>query len=384
MNEAKLMLTPCLGEEGAESRLIAGRRVMAIESAVAVDPLWDRFLRANPLGQFQQSGLWAQMKTREGWKLIRMVLSSDDGIVGGWQLLWKRSRLGLIGYVSKGPVVAGEDAEITAFALDRLALVIEREGLRAVIVQPPDLAVRTPRWLADRGYQPDRIMNVIQTNLVVDVRAGMPEVERRMSHATRRKSRQARRKGTTVREATESEIATFFRLMLETCRRQGEVRPNPSSVEALTEMWRVFHPAGCLRITLAECESKVVAGLLSIPFGRRMTLWKKGWNGEFGDHRPNELLTYEALEWAARQGLSLCDFGSVDRGIAQALREGKPLSSEHMASRTFFNLGFGAEPMEIPEAMIGFASAGLRHAYKSIGWVPGLTKVLGKWVKRSA
>src|ERR1017187_3150477 len=87
------------------SRLINGQQAAAWLSPELEDPYWDDFLKATPLGHFQQSSLWARAKDIEGWRPVRMILTLDGQIAGGFQILTAHTRFGLIGYVSKGPVV---------------------------------------------------------------------------------------------------------------------------------------------------------------------------------------------------------------------------------------------------------------------------------------
>ena len=51
------------------------------------DPAWDAFLAATPGGDHLQTSLWAQVKAPFGWRAARVVVTRDDRIVGGVQLL---------------------------------------------------------------------------------------------------------------------------------------------------------------------------------------------------------------------------------------------------------------------------------------------------------
>ena len=37
------------------------------------DASWDEFLMKTPMGQFQQSSMWAQVKEVDGWESLRVV-----------------------------------------------------------------------------------------------------------------------------------------------------------------------------------------------------------------------------------------------------------------------------------------------------------------------
>src|SRR5258708_16240042 len=83
--------------------LAGGTAVVSISREVE-DNCWDKILQETPLGQFQQSTIWARAKATEGWRVVRLVLTMDKEILGGFQILWRPSWRGRVAYVSKGPV----------------------------------------------------------------------------------------------------------------------------------------------------------------------------------------------------------------------------------------------------------------------------------------
>src|SRR5689334_11430067 len=106
--------------QAVEERKLGESTFVAKGSHGLEDADWDTFLQRSPLGQFQQSSIWAQAKASEGWSPVRILLTVGQNLVGGFQLLWKRSRLGRIGYVSKGPVVTPGHPGLAEFAADLL------------------------------------------------------------------------------------------------------------------------------------------------------------------------------------------------------------------------------------------------------------------------
>src|SRR5258706_39485 len=76
---------------------VGGTAVASISRQVE-DSCWDKFLQETPLGQFQQSTIWARAKASEGWRVVRLVLTVDEEIVGGFQILWRPSWRGRVAY----------------------------------------------------------------------------------------------------------------------------------------------------------------------------------------------------------------------------------------------------------------------------------------------
>jgi len=347
-----------------ELKLVKGAACAWISHVVA-DPQWDEFLQSTSLGQFQQSAMWAQAKTAEGWKSARIVLTLDDEIAGGFQMLWRPSWRGRIGYVSKGPVVSPPFPELLEFAADLLKQVARSEKLRVLVVQPPDLCDQFSPQLAAHGFELDVLAGVNDCTWMIDVRNGFPAVEEQMSKWTRKKIRQAVNRGVSVREGTRGDVGKFFQLMLATCRRQG-VEPSPSDERTMLALWDAADSAKRIRLTLAEHEGKELAGLVSIVFGGTVSLWKKGWISSEAQLHPNELLMDESLRWACANGFHFADFCAFDKQMATTILSGQPLSAEQEKSRHTFNVRLGGRPVLLPKAMTYLPNRVFRSAYCSV------------------
>jgi lipid II:glycine glycyltransferase (peptidoglycan interpeptide bridge formation enzyme) len=338
---------------------------------------WDTFLSACPSGQFQQSSLWARVKAAESWECARLLARRDGRLLGGAQLLFRSSRLGRIGYVSKGPVLAPGEEVLFPSVLEELRTLGPSLRLKAWILQPPDEAAWQMPVLAQSGYLPAYVMRIIDSTLLLDLSRSWDDLLGNVNRSTRQRAHQAERAGMRVREGTEEDVGSFFELMLETCRRQ-RTKPNPASASALLELWRTFSPGGGVRLTFAEKEGTPLAGLLCIVFGRRVTLWKKGWNSSVGPLHPNELLHLEAIRWAWENRYQCCDFLALDRGIAEAMLAGRPLDPQQKRSRHLFNVKLGTAPRLLPPALIYVADPRARALYRGAGRLPVLTALLRK------
>ncbi|MCC7373156.1 MAG: GNAT family N-acetyltransferase [Verrucomicrobiales bacterium] len=354
-----------------ERTITAGRNVLAEGNREAPvvgdlggeDELWDWFLQSTPLGSFQQSSLWGRVKARERWTPFRSVVRADGRLVGGYQWLERKGRLGRIAYVSKGPVVERESASDVALVLDDLLRHARARRVTALVLQPPDVSVIGDELLKPRGFVVEDLMKVITSTLVVDLTGGIERVESGIRKSTRVEIRQARRRGACVRVGGVSDATRFFELMASTCVRQG-VSPNPPSPDAVREILESFGARGCVRLTFAECEGEWVAGILALLFGSKIYIWKKGWNGKHGRLYPNALLYQESFEWACSQGYREVDFMGLDRRTAEALLGGQALSGDALQSRDQFHLGFGGQPRLLPSSYLWIANPAVRLVFK--------------------
>lgn len=358
------------------SRKIDGRVAAGWMSPELDDPVWDNFLQGTPLGHFEQSSWWAQAKRIEGRRPIRMILTLDDQIVGGFQILARDTRFGGVGYIYKGPVVVPEEPALLDFLIELVASVAKANHLRAVIVQPADESTIEEARLAYHRFLPNYLASVISATLVVELSGGLDEIKGRMRRATSSQIRQAEERGITIREGGEQDIGTFFSLMAATCERQ-RTRPSPATESAIREIWKAFHPHDCVRLSFAQCEGKFLAGLLCFCFGQRVVAWKKGWSGEYGERRPNQLLMFEAIEWSHRHGYKLFDFGGLSRDIALTLSRGEPLSESQKNSGAFFSLGYGGRPVLCTKSQVYIDNSFARFAYKTVGANARLRALVG-------
>lgn len=329
------------------------------------DASWDEFLMHTPLGQFQQSSMWAQVKEVEGWNSLRVVATIEDKIAGGFQILLRNTPLGRIGYVSKGPVVVPETQGLVELFVAQIRNQANKNKIIGLIVQPPDDSQITSTILGHYHFTQNNPMEVIETTLLVDVTKGKEALDKGMNRKTRRNVRLANQSGVTIRGGTEEDIDLFFNLMSATCERQGE-KPNPPTIETLRQLCLTFSKRNCLRVTFAEYNHEVLAGSLNIVFGKKVNLWKKGWNYKYPDQHPNDLLYYETLHWACSNKFDHCDFIAFDRSIADALQQGIPLSDAQEKSRHIFNLRFGGVPKLLPPARIWIANPLIRFGYENV------------------
>jgi hypothetical protein len=345
---------------------IGGRSAVEVHrSDELCDVAWDAFLEASPGGEFQQSSMWARAKAGDGWKVERVVLREDHGnaIRGGFQILWRKSRAGRIGYVSRGPVLATEASESGTLLVDELKKAADRLKLVALITQCPAGGEILDSQLSQSGFLPNRIRSIVTATWVTPLAGGIDQVMAGMARETQKKLRQSVRRGVTVREGSADDLGIFFKLMIKTCQRQG-VAPNPGSLEALQRVWDAFHPGGHIRVGIAFQAGRPVATQLALRFGGRISFWKKGSDPEYLNLHPVEPLYLDALDWGCREGDLIADFGSLKQATAETLLAGDLLTEEMKRSRDFYNMRFGGHPVLLPEARIYIRNGLLRALYR--------------------
>ena len=327
------------------------------------DPCWDDFLRRTSHGQYQQSSLWAEFKAEDGWEHHRVVVTDSREIIGGYQLLWKKKGPVRIGYVSKGPVTLADFLSLRTALLSLLANSAHELDLSALISQSPDECRNEEESAAQElGFFRSNPMDVIEATYLVNVREELRTIRQRMNRNMRKCVRKAVEQGMVVRQGTEVDLPLFFDLMTATCRRQKS-KPNPPDLGALQRLWRVFARHDLVEITFAGGKGKEIAGLMSIIFGDRVTLWKKGWDGSNPNWHPNELLIDHAFERAHGRGYSICDFSAISRPAAVHILSGASLDASMARSQDMFKLRMGGYPRLLPRARLYVTNPILRWGY---------------------
>lgn len=311
--------------------------------------VWDRFLTQRRTGQFQQSTMWAEVKQSLGWQVEAVHFHQGESLVGGFRMFWRRTRLGRIGYVTKGPVLAEETDALARFAAASLVATARKLRLVGLVVQPPDDSPTLEAALTHHRFAEDRWARVVDATIVLEMDRGLERIRSGFTKSLRRNLRQADRKGTRMRLGTEEDLPLFHRLMTATCVRR-HTRPNPASVGEVRTIWRAFEASRALRLAFAYCGEEPVAATLAIGFGARADLWKTGWTGTHPEWHANELLTAAELEWAIESGRRLCDFGAIERQTARRLLAGADRGATFIDGRYTFLLQFGGQPKLLPAA----------------------------------
>ena len=342
-------------------------------SQTASDPLWDAFLRGTPLGQFQQSSAWGRIKGREGWRTSRFLVTRENGIVGGFQVLWRVKRGVRLGYVTKGPVVIHNPHYALHHAFELLKRASGFLGLQAVIVQPPDLAMGAEAVMTAAGCLENRLQSVISAATWVDLARPWAAVEAGFSNRVVREIQKVSAAGWRVRFGEAAESAHFFALMRQTCVRQ-QVTPNPARPDLVRAILDEFQPETaqgadpCARLLFAEKDGQsdpACAGLLLLRFGNRLTLWKRGSaTAGLGKLWPTKLLDAEAMRWGQGAGCTIYDSAGLDRAAAEELLRGRPLGQVPMRFSDQYKLRFGGKVMLLPESAIWIRWLPLRLAYR--------------------
>ncbi len=341
-----------------------GGTLSAWKSRQGIDALWDRYLAGAPHAHFYQTSMWAEVRKLDGWQPQIVAVTLDDSVVGGFQVLTRsKSYIGKIGLVLKGPVVNSKDPAVIRFVIQTLKSVAKSSRIQALIVQPPDRDVDMPDLLLKSGFSPSHLEHAVKDNtVVIDLRGDEESIFKAIKRTKRQNINTAIRSGIIVREGNRGDLETFFRFMLDTCKRQ-QVSPSPSSVQFVEHMWDVFSQTGSIKLFVSEHSGEILSCLVVVPFGDTAYLWKFGWSGKYPKLFPNIIIYWEIFKWARASGLSYADLGAISKELADTVWNGKPITDEQAKTYSYYKLSFGGEVVRLTEGSVYFYNPLLRRAY---------------------
>jgi lipid II:glycine glycyltransferase (peptidoglycan interpeptide bridge formation enzyme) len=328
------------------------------------DRAWDDFVATVPSGDYVQTSLWAQVKAVAGWRAARVTIRRDGAIIAGAQLLIRPlPHFGAIGYVPRGPLLAGEDPELMGLVIDALHREARSQHLPYLVVQPPRNGTALVPYLLASGFGPSPIQAATTVTSRIDLSYSLDHIWAQMHKQTRRNIRRGLRRGVTVREGTENDLAVFHQLHVAASERH---RLPPYPMENLRQLWAAFAPYGYVRLFLAEYEGDAVAAHLTIPFGDTLLSKRSGWSGRHGSPKPNETLEWGVIQWAKSRGYHYYDLDGLDPRAARCAGDSKRLPDSLKQTWTSYKLGFGGDVVVFPRAYDYVYNPLVRPVYRAV------------------
>jgi lipid II:glycine glycyltransferase (peptidoglycan interpeptide bridge formation enzyme) len=122
--------------------------------------------------------------------------------------------------------------------------------------------------------------------------------------------------GVQVRRAeTEKDLKEWFDLYLETMRWHGSV---PRPYRFFKSLWNQLHPRNEMRILLAELhhgpKRTLLSGYMFLMCGKTIHCFLNGRRRDQLGFHPNDILQWQAIQDACREGFRRYDFGEVEEG----------------------------------------------------------------------
>lgn len=287
---------------------------------------WDDFVGAR-CGHILQSAAWGELKSRFGWNALRLALMSDNTIIAGAQILFRRFPLGLrFAYIPRGPVVDPNNPNALAVLVKILCDVAKARGAFALKIEPNwfDDAALDLRALCDPGPKTYnmKLATSIQprTTIHLDLTCDLDAILAQMKPKWRYNIRLAERKGVVVRASTADDVATFCRLLQITSERDAFAIHSFDYYHAVYELLTAYD---YMRLFIAEYKGEPLAAIFVTAFGGEAIYLYGASSNAHRERMPNHALHWAAIKWAKTRGCVRYDlWGGADvADVADALVE---------------------------------------------------------------
>jgi peptidoglycan pentaglycine glycine transferase (the first glycine) len=290
--------------------------------------LWNSFVAEQPVFGLLQSYEWGELKEKQGWKAIRLVVKQQARITAVAQMLIRSVAGGLfsIAYVPRGPLVDWTDKETTTALLNALHLKARQHKAICLRIEPPLLnAPDKHELLQSYGFQPVKHTNQPRCSMVVDLPADMDDLLMALPSSTRYNIRKSQRKGVIIDVGTQDDLATFYNLMETT----GERSNFPIRAPELYEQeWRIFSQLGQARLFVARYEDTAIAAQMPFYFGEHAATFHAGSLNEYRNLKAGYLMMWTAMCWAREQGCRTFDLWGIPDEVGELTARGEPIPKE--------------------------------------------------------
>ena len=297
-------------------------------------------------GDLLQSFEWGDLKSSSGWKPIRVIAEDDGNIVATASLLKRMlPKVGrCIMYAPRGPVLDTDNAELVKSFSAYLREIALKNKAILLKIDPPvpiedteseaNLRAVGFRPLSSEGFggtQPKCVMQLDLADRTID------EVMASFKEKWRYNIRLAARKGVTVdMECGKEDLPVFYKLLKETCERDGFLVRDYSYFE---DMWNALVPSGYMRLVLTYFDGKPIAGAIAYIFGDKAMYTYGASSNEHRNVMPNHLMQWTMIQWAKERNCKWYDF----RGVSPR-KESDP--SDHLQGLNRFKEGFSPRFVE--------------------------------------
>jgi serine/alanine adding enzyme len=272
-------------------------------------PAWDALVSEHPRGGLLQSWAWGELKSRHGWRPLRLAITDGRRTAAAQLLL--RPIYGLsVAYVPRGPLLSGDES------LDRALL----RALRRVARRHRAAFLRLEPNVLEGSEGADRLHSLL---LVERFRSAEPMQPRSSIHLDlapdpdallasftkghRADVRRAERNGVIVRAgSTDADFDAFYAIMEATGARQEF---GIHSRAYYRDAMQLFGESA--RLLLAEHDGAVVAAFLVFAWGGEAQYMYSGSTDAGLKAGANHLLQWHAIRWARERGARIYDLWGV-------------------------------------------------------------------------
>jgi len=291
---------------------------------------WNEFMQQNPNAHFLQTGPWGELKSRFGWKAVRLI---EDG--KGTQLLFRKLPFGFtIAYLPKGPVGWSEDLfkKVDEVCRQNRAILIKIEP-NLVEGDGQDGIRLLDGFIQSKPIQPRR-------TVVVSLEGAEEEILARMKQKTRYNIHLAEKKGVVVKRS--NDVSEFHRMAILTAERDLFSVHTRAYYQGVYDL---LGAQGNCELLTAYYSSRPLASLMVVRAGEN-AYYLYGASYDLERNRmPTYLIQWEAMKWAKGKGCRYYDLWGIPDLEEEELEKGfyEKASHDGLWGVYRFKRGFGGQ-----------------------------------------
>jgi peptidoglycan pentaglycine glycine transferase (the first glycine) len=281
---------------------------LMLDPEIVPDDEWDTFVANHPDGHHEQCSGFSRQRERFGFHVERLVLRHGTTIVGGAQILRRKTTLGHFGFLFRAPLVSSGYDDALSCLGKAILIHAERKGYAGLRVELFPNQVQAQDELAFLGCSPISVTEGDSLSCIVPLAVRRGELTATMHYNVRRYSGEHRsQSGLRIENAGREGLLEFHRLYSAT----SDFHSFPRFPRTYFDyLWDVFGAKGKLYCLLALLDGEPIAGIVNTVVGSRMYY---GWGGMVRRPSarravPNYPLHLAAMQIARARGLTHYDF----------------------------------------------------------------------------
>ena len=331
---------------------------------------WDTQLLEHH-GHLLQSWAWGEFKRGQGWEPERVVVNGAAG-VGMAQILFRHRGPASIGYIPRGPVLAGDRAAVWPELRASIDRVARRHRAISVIIEGD--CVET-MGIASRDGRLHRAESTVQPLRTVKVPLLDDEaLLKQMHQKTRYNVRLAGRRGVTIESVAPASryISGFYELLRETATRNDfQIHPMcyyEGVLDAFGEDAALFEAV--------TAEGDLAAALIVARFGAEAIYLYGASSTEHRSNGAGLAIQFEAMKWARERGSTTYDLWGIPQEDPDSTTTADHTHIAGTSGKDWrglyrFKTGFGGEIVKYPEAVERQYVPVLPALARRLGFIPG-------------
>jgi lipid II:glycine glycyltransferase (peptidoglycan interpeptide bridge formation enzyme) len=299
---------------------------------------WNAFVFNHPRGHFLQLSQWGEQKAAHDWSYEPIVLTKNDEIIAGAQLLFRPlpMKLGTMAYLPYGAYVS-DNSQWDAL-WDAIHVCTKKHNAAFLKWEPGFFFDGNPEQWGFREslqrIQPPR-------TIMLDITDDDDTIQKRMNQGTRRNIRKAYKNDIRYHEATPDDLAKFTQLMTITGKRNEFGVHEPAYYDLMFKLFVPDHAA----LILAEHEGDLLAANLVVSVGDTAVYLEGASSNEKRKLMAAYGVQWEAIKWAQKRGCKWYDMWGVPDESNETLEAQFKERNDGLWGVYRFKRGWGGEIM---------------------------------------